>query len=54
MIDNKEISFAEAANPLIKWLNEYGNPHSMIIVDADRAELFSGEMCFNTDEFVKD
>jgi hypothetical protein len=31
-----------AAEPLMAWLLENGNPHTMVIVESDRAELFEG------------
>lgn len=53
-MNEKQQSFEEAAKPLIKWLNENANPHSKVIVDSTSAELVSGEMIINTQEFLKD
>lgn len=47
-------AFEEAAKPLIKFLNEFGNPYMTAIVTTTRGELFTGKMSFNNDEFVKD
>jgi hypothetical protein len=46
--------FDEAARPLIAFLCEHVNPHMTVIVTCNTAELFSGEMCFNTNEYIKD
>lgn len=53
-MEDKTKSFEEAAKPLIKWLNENTTPHSKVIVDSISAELVSGEMVINTEEFLKD
>jgi hypothetical protein len=34
----------QAAQPLIDILYNYGNPHSIIIVQQDSVEILSGEM----------
>lgn len=47
-------TFKEASKPLIKWLNENANPHASVIVDCTGAELLTGEIAFNTKEFLKD
>jgi hypothetical protein len=46
--------FNEAAKPLIKWLNDNCNPHSMIVVEPDGAVLHFSELCYRTSEFLKD
>ena len=53
-MEDKQKTFEELAKPLIKWLNENTNPHSKIIIDSTSAELVSGEMAINTNEFLKD
>lgn len=47
-------SFKDVVKPVIKWLNENANPHALVIVNATSAELLSGEIGFNTEEFLKD
>ena len=47
-------SFEVAVKPLIKWLNENANPHAIIVVEVDKAVLYSGERSVVTDEFIKD
>lgn len=47
-------TFKAAAKPLIQWLNENANPHASVIVDCTGAELLTGEIAFNTKEFLKD
>lgn len=47
-------TFKAAAKPLIQWLNENANPHASVIVDCTSAELLTGEIAFNTKEFLKD
>lgn len=46
--------FKEAAEPLIKFLNDRCNPHTQVIVTTNSAELVSGELVFNTEEFIHD
>jgi len=53
IMDKKE-EFEKASAPLIKFLNDHANPHSTVIVTTMVAELLSGEIVYNTDEFVKD
>ncbi len=47
-------TFKAAAKPLIQWLNENANSHASVIVDCTGAELLTGEIAFNTKEFLKD
>ena len=46
--------FQHAARPLIKYLAENYNPHTVVIVDAVSAELFDGTRSYVTEEFLKD
>lgn len=46
--------FKEAAKPLIKFLNDNYDPHTKVIVDCSGAELVSGVLSFNTEEFYLD
>lgn len=47
-------SFEEVVKPVIKWLNENSNPHATIIINSMSAELFSGEIGIQTEEYLKD
>jgi len=47
-------SFEEISRPLIKFLNDNCNPHFSVIVTTTGAELVSGEMAYNTNDFVRD
>ena len=38
--------FEEAVKPAIEWLAKNGDPHSIIIVHNNKAELFQGEKGF--------
>lgn len=49
-----QAEFEKLAKPLIKWLNDNGNPHMSIIITPTNAELLSGEMAFSTNEFLRD
>ena len=51
---SKREAFEKAAKPLMEFLADNYNPHTKVIVDNSRAEIVCGEMCFNTDEFIKD
>lgn len=46
--------FEQLAKPLVKWLNENGNPHSMIVVECDSAKVYGGECGVPISEFIKD
>lgn len=47
-------SFAEAAEPLIKWMAENVHPHHSAIVASTGAELLMSERVHNTDKYLKD
>lgn len=47
-------SFAEAAEPLIKWMAENVHPHHSAIVTSTGAELLMSERVHNTDKYLKD
>jgi hypothetical protein len=34
----------ELSAPLVEWLYENGNPHSMIVIEMDGVVLYSGEI----------
>lgn len=40
--DEKQLTFEEAARPLMKWLAENVHPHHSVIVTPVRAELLEG------------
>lgn len=47
-------AFIEASKPLIEWLNDFGNPHTIVVVNTTSAELFDGLLGYTTEQFVKD
>lgn len=47
-------SFAEAAEPLIKWMADNVHPHHSAIVTSTGAELLMSERVHNTDKYLKD
>lgn len=51
---DKMAEFQAAAAPLIKWLNDNGNPHHKIIVECNGAELVSGEIYVPVKDYIKD
>jgi hypothetical protein len=50
----KQEGFKIAIRPLLKYINDYCNPHTTVIVNATGAELLSGEISINNFDFVKD
>lgn len=52
--EQKRAAFEVAAKPLIKFINDYYDPHTKVIVETDSAEIVSGEMSMRTIEFIKD
>lgn len=53
MKTERELTFEEAAKPLIDWLREHAYPHATVIVTPVRAELLSTEILFETSEESK-
>lgn len=54
-MDREKLSaFEEVTKPLVKWLNENGNPHSVIIIECDSARFLSGEIGIPITEYLKD
>ena len=51
---DKSKSFEIAVRPLMQWINENCHPHYVVTVDHTRAEVWEGEVCFNTEEYLKD
>ncbi len=47
-------SFEEVTKPVIKWLNENSNPHSIIVIDPTSAIFHTGEIGFTTEEYLRD
>lgn len=47
-------SFEQVCRPVIEWINNNGNPHNIIQIDATSAVLYSGEKSIHTEEFIKD
>jgi len=47
-------TFEIAVRPLMQWINENCHPHHIVTVDHMNAQLFEGELSFNTEEYLKD
>ena len=47
-------SFEEAVKPLMKWMAENHNPHTLTIVRSDIVEVLEGVKVLKTDEFILD
>ena len=55
MLKKEQIEdFEKLAKPLVKWLNENGNPHSIIVIECDSARVYDGECSSPVSEFIKD
>jgi hypothetical protein len=55
MINVEELKeFETLSKPLIKWLNDNGNPHTKIEITCTSAEVYGGLVIINTEEFIKD
>jgi hypothetical protein len=46
--------FERLARPLVEFINNNCNPHAMIVIECDNAKLYSGEMSFYTEDYIKD
>lgn len=53
-MEDKKLTFEEAARPLIKWLAENVHPHHSVIVTSTHAELLEGQQALQTEEYLKD
>ena len=51
---DKQTSFEQAAEPLIKWLAENVHPHHSVIVTSTAAELLQSEKSHLTEKFLVD
>ncbi len=51
---HKRETFEVATKHLIKWLNDNSNPHAIIVIDPTSATLHTGEIGYQTEEFLKD
>ena len=47
-------ALAEAAAPLMQWLNARSNPHTTVIVTPTSAEALEAIHCVHTDKFLRD
>lgn len=54
MTQEKIDEFESLVKPLIKWLNDNRDPHSLITVDCTSAQVYGGECSVYTEEFLKD
>jgi len=54
MTEEQQKEFEILARPLIRWLNDNCNPHSLITIDVDSATLLSGELAIHTKDYIKD
>ena len=55
ILNQKQIDeVMELAKPLVKWLNENGNPYSKIVVNTYNVECFDGVFTQEVTEFIKD
>lgn len=54
MTEEKQKQFEEAAKPLIKFLNDHCNPHTIVTVTCTDAEILAGCGNFSTHEFLRD
>jgi hypothetical protein len=52
--DEQRIAFSDAADPLIKWLNENCHPHVVAIVDQGGAQLYEGLASVKNDNYIED
>ncbi len=54
MTEELELSFQQAAKPMLEWLNKNTDPHATVIINSTNAELMQGIISFVTFDFVKD
>lgn len=47
-------SFKEASEPLMKWLSENRNPHSLAIVTYEKSDIMDGIKSYSTDKYILD
>ena len=49
-----EMTFDNSAEFLMKYLAEKHHPHTLVIVESDRAQLLEGVKSINNDQFIVD
>jgi hypothetical protein len=49
-----QMTFEEAVKPLMKYLADNHNPHTVVVVESNSAEILQGIKAVVTDEFIKD
>ena len=54
LTDKQQDEFNAAARPLIKWLCENCNPHSVVIVEPGAAELKDGVARIVVEDYIPD
>jgi len=52
--EEEDRSFEDLVKPLIKLLNDRGNPHSYILIDVTSAQILDSELSYNTEIYIKD
>ena len=53
-IEEKSGDFVFVSRPMIKYMAENWHPHAICLVDSLRAEVYSGEKVYGTEEFLVD
>lgn len=51
---NESRVFENIITPVMKYMSENHSPHSILIVQSNKAEIYDGSKVFTTDEFIAD
>lgn len=54
MNEQQRKEFEEITRPVIEWLNANGNPHMAIVIETTHAVLYSGEIGYTTNDYIRD
>ena len=50
----EKITFKKVSEPMIKWMAENQNPHTMVEIDSTKAILWEGKQTHNNKSFIID
>lgn len=54
LTETQKLEFADAAEPLIEWLNNNVHPHVKVIVDTGSAKLLEASCRIVNEDYIKD
>ena len=53
-LESREQTFDEIVEPLIRYLAENRSPHTIALVENDKAMIFEATRCFICEDYIRD